>query len=260
MNSDDIRKIFEKSDEEIVIDSGKREEALRGLHQEISRMKSSDVSAAAMYDRKRIFMRQFCYMDKTMLWLQMGGCVIMLFAAAAMSRLKLESEDMLVFVAILSTLLSVFSLTGIGRIFAANMTELSESCYFNVKQMVALQLMSSDVLNLTALLLVVIFTGFRWPLTMVQAALYILVPYVMTQCGCMGVLLTEFGRQNTYIMFAAGILLCMCYIFIGSVPGIYQASAIMFWGIAFMAGMMILGTLLRILFAGIEKGEMLCMN
>lgn len=250
-NCKNLRNIFKKAEGEIVIDPGKKEEALAVIGQEAVSIQSSNY---------KLCIRQFCYMDKSMLWFQLGGCLILFLAAAFMSRFDVKSEDMLICSAILSALLSVFSLMGISRIFASNLAELSESCYFNVKQMIVFQMIGSGVLNLTALLLVILFTGFRWSLLLVQAGLYILVPYVMTQCGCMGVLLTELGRQNPYIVIAAGILMCVCYSFIASIPGVYQVSSIMFWGLAFAAGMIIWGIQLKILFSAIGKGEMLCMN
>lgn len=251
MDSEKLREMFKVCEKEILIDQRRKEITLEVLRREKVSIKSSTF---------QMFKQQFYYMDKSMLWFQLGGCLILFLAAAFMSRFDVKSEDMLICSAILSALLSVFSLTGISRIFAANIAELSESCYFNVKQMIVFQMIGSDVLNLTALLLVILFTGFRWSLLLVQAGLYILVPYVITQCGCMGVLLTGPGRQNPYIVIAAGLLMCVAHVFIASVPGIYQVSFIMFWGLAFVAGMIILGIQLKILFSALGKGEMLCMN
>ncbi len=258
MNHENIRELFENSKREIVIDTGRKEAAFKVLQKELNG--GSGWLRGDNRGKMKIFIRQIYYMDRMTPGLQAGGGIVMFLVMVILGKMNLDGEDLIVCGMLLSTLLSAFSVLGMGRIFAANTAELSESCYFNVKQLIGLRMITSGILNLTVLFLVVLTVGCQWSLGLMPVALYMFVPYVMTQCGCVGVLLTESGRKNPYVMIGTGLLLCACHLCVASVPGIYEASAILFWGIAFAAGMMIMGIQVRILFAGLEKGEMLCMH
>lgn len=88
--------------------------------------------------------------------------------------------------------------------FFSGMTELEASCYFNVRQLTAFQMTYSGILSLAALLLSTVFASIRLERNILMTGIYILVPFVATECVCLAVMLTEIGRRNLLVLIAAG--------------------------------------------------------
>lgn len=254
-NKTAIKYLFEQADKELCIDWKKKEKTIESLKTQIDKKKVSMV-----YNKRQILRNQFFYMDRTILVFQLIGGIIVLLLTALMKYVGVENEGAIAAVMLLSILMSAFSFIGISRIFSLNFAELSESCYFNAKQMVAFWMVCSSVLNLTILFFLILFVGFWWEAALLQIGLYLIVPYVMAQCCCMGVLFTEFGRRNVYAVLIATALLCAFCFVVSGIPGIYEASAVAFWGIACTVGIAAYGVQIKMLFAGMDKGEMICMN
>lgn len=171
-----------------------------------------------------------------------------------------ETEDIILFSMLLSGILAVVSTLGISRIFSSGIAEISESCYFNVKQIVAFQMLISGIINLTLFSAEILFTGYGWKIELVHIALYILVPFVFTECVCLGVLLMETGRKKSYLLVMAGIFTMALFFVLSLSPNLYKATAIVVWGAVFVAGLFILCLQIKILFSGIKKGEIICTN
>ncbi len=171
-----------------------------------------------------------------------------------------EEEDIILYSLFLSGVLGIMSVVGIGRIFGTGIAELSESCYFNVRQIVALHMLLSGIINLTVLSIGIVFVGMQWQISLLRLGLYILVPFVTAQSCCLRVLFTEAGRKNSYLLITTGIFLVMFYLIIGSMPELYMAAAYAVWTAALIVGLVLLGIQINDLFRRIEKGEILCMN
>ena len=240
---------------DIKIDEKKKAETMLILQKEIS-----EKQIGILTSRKLIIKSQIRYMDKSVIIIHALLCVILFTAGVIMSRHGASKEDMIFLSMMLSGVMGIVSITQTGRIFSSGIAELSESCYFNIKQIVAFHMVLSGIINLTFLLLSIFFVGIQWKMNLLQIGLYLLVPFVMTQCCCLRVLLTEAGRRNTYLLVMTGIFSIIFYLMIASIPELYQITALAVWCIAFIIGLLLLGIQVKTLFRGIERGDMICTN
>lgn len=251
----DIKEKFRITDRLIQIDENRKRESISLLQNKI---KEKHINMA--HHGRKILLQQVRYMDKLIMITQIVLYVIVVIIAIMMRQKGVLEEEIILFSILISGLFGIISIAQISRIFSSGIAELSESCYFNVKQIVAFQLLISGVMNLTMLFFVILFVGLFWKIALIQIGLYILVPFVIAQCCCLKALLLEIGRKNSYLLIIVGIFITILYIVIASIPRVYQLTALSIWGVSFVVGILLLGMQVRALFEGIERGDMLCMN
>lgn len=255
MKSMEAKDWFRGTDLSIKIDEKRKEETIMLLQKNIAEKQISVIGS-----RKRILINQFRYMDKSMIYVHLIFCIVLLLIAALMKHYGAEEEDIILYSLFLSGVLGIVSVVGIGHIFGSGIAELSESCYFNVRQILALHMLISGIINLTGLSIGIVFVGMQWQISLLRLGLYILVPFVTAQSCCFKMLLTEAGRKNSYLLIMTGIFLVMFYMILGFIPELYMAAAYAVWSAALIIGVILLGIQIKDLFRGIEKGEILCMN
>lgn len=251
----EVKDWFQVTDSIIKIDEKRKEDTIMLLQKNIAEKQINILSS-----RKRILLNQFRYMDKSMIYVHLIFCIVLLLIAAVMKHYGAEEEDIILYSLILSGVLGIVSVVGISRIFGIGIAELSESCYFNVRQIVALHMLISGIINLTVLSVGIVFVGVQWQISLLRLGLYILVPFVTTQSCCLKVLLTEAVRKNSYLLIMVGVFLVMFYMIMGSIPELYMVTAYAVWAVALIIGLVLLGIQIKALFRGIEKGEIICMN
>ncbi len=247
---DDIREIFCKYDASLLIDDARKQETLEQLQ--------LDQKAQAMLSPGRnrkhldfaILKYQFCYMDKTILFLHLAVCLGIIFLG------RYRHWDQIAM--IVSGVLGALSLLEVGNLFFAGMTELGESCYFNVRQLTAFQMVYSGVISLAALMITTVSTGLKYQLDIIRTGLYILVPFVFTEWICLTVMISEAGRRNLLLLIAAGIFSGGFWAVLSSIQVLYESSALVFWGMALLAGTGMLAMQVRRFFNALDKGEILC--
>lgn len=258
-----IREEFRITDRAVVIDEKKKEETLLFLQKEIAGKRTR-----VRNGQKQILFQQFRYMDKSMIWIHAAFCIVPVFLMAILHwsagcgrfAMEIGEEEMILIFTILSGILGIVSIMEISRIFFSGIAELSESCYFNVRQMVAFQMFLSGIMNLTVLFIGILFVGIRWKVELLRIGLHILVPFVIAECCCLMVILSGAGRKNSYLLVMVGAFVIVFYCILASSPELYRITALAVWGAALMAGLLLLGVQIRLLFRGIEKGEILCTN
>lgn len=251
----DIKEKFRITDRLMQIDENRKRESISLLQNKIN---EKQINMA--HHGRKILLQQVRYMDKLIMITQIVLYVIVVIIAIMMRQKGVLEEEIILFSILISGLFGIISIAQISRIFSSGIAELSESCYFNVKQIVAFQLLISGVMNLTMLFFVILFVGLFWKIALIQIGLYILVPFVIAQCCCLKALLLEIGRKNSYLLIIVGIFITILYIVIASIPRVYQLTALSIWGVSFVVGILLLGMQVRALFEGIERGDMLCMN
>ena len=240
---------------DIKIDEKRKAETMDILQKAIS-----EKQVGILNSRKLIIRGQIRYMDKSVIMIHALLCIILSAIGVIMGRQGVPKEEMILFSMMLSGVMGIVSIAQTGRFFSSGIAELSESCYFNIKQIVAFHMVLSGIINLTFLLLSVFFVGIQWKMNLLQVGLYLLVPFVMTQCCCLRVLLTEAGRKNTYLLVMTGIFSIIFYLIIASIPDLYRITALAVWCIAFIIGLLLLGIQVKTLFKGMERGDMICTN
>ena len=251
----DIKAMFTTADTLLPIDAERKHSTLERLRQEIE-----DKEVRLVSSRRKIWLNQIRYADRSMTYFHILGCIVMLFLMVMMNIRHISSASVISTSIILAGVLGSLSALEVGKICFAKLSELSETCFFNVKQMVAFDMVISGIINLTVLSADILFVGFQWKIQLFQIGLYILVPFIFAQCVCLGVLLTERGRKNVWLTAIAVIFLAVFYAVLAFTPQLYTRSALFIWAIALVVGGIILGIQTRALFTEINKGDILCMN
>lgn len=252
---ENINALFTEADKMLHISEKRKSSTM-----DILRKKIEEKPLILINNKRLIMWNQLKYMDKSMLIFHALICMAVLLSMALMSRYGMEDEEIILISVMLSGFLGVISIVEISRIFSSGIAEISESCYFNVKQMVAFNMLISGIINLTLLSVEILFAGYKWKIELVRVALYILIPFIFVECCCLGVLLLEVGRKKTYLMIMVGVFAIALYLILMSDPRLYRATAFSTWLIALFVGLFILSMQIRILFSGIKKGEMICTN
>lgn len=259
----DIREEFRITDRTVVIDEKKKKETLLFLQEEIAGKR-----IRLLNDRKEILLQQFRYMDKSMIGIHAALCIIPMLVMVVLHwsagcggfTVEIGEEDIILISTIFSGILGIVSIMEISRIFFSGIAELSESCYFNVRQMVAFQMFLSGIMNLMVLFIGILFVGMWWKMELLRIGLYILVPFVIAECCCLMVVLSGAGRKNSYLLVMVGAFVIVFYCILASSPELYRITALAVWGAALTGGLLLFAIQVKILFRGIEKGEILCMN
>lgn len=241
-----VKEIFGKSDTCVIIDAKKKQE-LKNLIQEREKVPQ----AAAFVSKWQLLKMQVYHMDKTILLIHLMAC----FATILFGRRCPYWGQISV---IVSSALGALSLFEVGNLFFSRMTELGESCYLNTRQLAAFQMVYSGFLSLLALLAATVSAGLKYQMDIMKTGLYIMVPFVFTECVCLTVMLMEAGRRNLLLLVAVGIFSALFWSVLTVIPGLYEASALVFWGAALAAGTGVLTMLLRRFFIALDKGEILC--
>ena len=251
----DMRAMFDTADALLPIDAGRKRNTLQKLRQEIT-----DKEVLLVSNRRKIWLNQMRYADRSMICFHLLGCIIMLLLIIMMDARQIDSESIIAASMILAGVLGTLSVLEVGKVCFAKLSELSETCFFNVRQMAAFDMILSGILNLAALSAGILFVGFRWKIWLIQIGLSIMVPFIFAQCVCLGVLLTEAGRKNSWLTAVAGLFLSVIYEILASTPRLYTTSALFIWAIALFVSVVILGLQTKALFNAINKGEILCAN
>ena len=252
---DSIRAMFRSADALLPIDEKTKSSTIGKLRGEIAAKEVLPIRS-----RTAIWLNRMRYADRSIYGFHLFGCIVMLLMIIVMDVQRVDNEMMIAYSMILAGVLGSLSVFQVWKICFANLAELSKTCFFDVRQMAAIDMIISGIINLTVLAFGIVFVGCRWKIWLLQIGLYILVPFVFAQCICMGVLLTETGRRNSWMTAAAAIFISVFYAMLASTPRLYTQSALLIWGIALVIGGVIFAVQVRRLFTEIGKGEILCTN
>ena len=251
----DIKSMFASADALLPIDTERKHNTLQKLRQEIA-----DKEVLLLNSNRKIWLNQMRYADRSMICFHVLGCTVMLLLMVMMDVRQIDNGSIIAASMILAGVLGTLSVLEVGKVCFAKLSELSETCFFNVRQMAAFDMILSGILNLTSLSAGILFVGFRWKIWLIQIGLYVMVPFIFAQCVCLGVLLTEAGRKNGWMTAVAGLFLSVVYAILASTPRLYTTSALFIWAIALIVGGIILVLQTKALFIAINKGEILCAN
>lgn len=225
----DIKEKFRITDSLIIIDEDRKEESMSLFLKKID-----EKQVSILHHKGKILLQQARYMDKSAMITHIIVCIIVIVIAALMGKNGATGDEIIFSSMLLSGVLGMISIAQVSRIFFSGIAELSESCYFNVKQIVAFQMLLSGIMNLTMLFFVILFVGLWWKMALLQIGLYILVPFVVAQCCCLRALLSEAGRKNSFLLIMVGSFVTIFYMLLASIPALYQMTALTIWGVSFI--------------------------
>ncbi|MDE6365588.1 MAG: hypothetical protein K2L86_15225 [Lachnospiraceae bacterium] len=246
---DDIKKVFLENDSNVIINASRKQETIQYIC-----TRNTDIKNAAG-TRWQLVIGQLRYMNKSIFWGHLAACIgMVVFVWANWYDIQSWEKYGMIF----SGALGALSVLEVGSTFFSRMTELEASCYFNVRQLTAFQMTYSGVLSLAALLLSTIFATIRLEKNILVTGMYILVPFVSTECVCLAVMLTEIGRRNILALTAASIFSAFLWSILASMPILYEASAMVFWFAALLVGAGIFTIQINWFFKILDKGEIIC--
>ncbi len=247
--TDDIRDLFVKNDSGVIIDVSRKQ----GTLECVSVQKFEQENRVST--RWQIIKGQIRHMDKNILWMHLAVCagIVVLVWTNWFDVQSWEKYGM-----IFSGVLGALSFLEVGSMFFSRMTELEAVNYFNVRQLATFQMTYSGLLSLAALMIFTVFANIRLEKNLMVTCIYILVPFVFTECVCMTVMLTEIGRRNILLLIAVGIFSTFFWGILASMPMLYEASATVFWIVALLAGIGIFAVQIKRFFHVLDKGEIIC--
>lgn len=250
---DDLRALFERMDRQIPIDQERKARTLTRLS-EIMEQKHAPHTASWF----SILKSQLRYMERKV-WL-LGLLANLGFAGLmpVLHFLGADAGDMTACSMLASSILGACSIWILSELFTGGITELADTCYFNVRQLAALEMLVLGTVNLMVLAGAACYAGIRWKMWVIRAGLYMGVPFLFTVSICLGCLMMEAGRRKRYPLVAAGIASAVLTWILTSLPGLYLLSAAVVWCAGFAAGLILLLLQVGRLFFAIEKGELLC--
>ncbi len=254
-NNADIKSLFTSADSRLIIDETRKRDTLKLIRAQTERKE-----IRLLCSGRRLWLYQFRYADRNMLFVHLSRCLFVFLLMVLMNAYGADNQLMIVAAMILSGILGSFSILEISKICFSKFSELSESCFFNIRQMTAYDMVFSGLMNLAALSTVILFAGFQWKIRLIQIGLYLFVPFIFTQCVCLGILLTETGRRNVWLIAVSGGFLSAFYAILASTPRLYTETALFLWVIAFFFGAGVFAVQVHVLFKEISKGEILCTN
>lgn len=250
-----VKRLFEEAQQQMFIEEERKKSGIANV------VHSADLKQRKTWaGRWNVFWNQSRYMDKTILWIQLLAEAMVAFLFCVFCTLEVPRQDMIAYIIVCSGMLGVLLPAALHRSFASNMAELSETCYFNTKQMVVLQMIYFGISSLVFITIGIFLVGVKWQIPLVQISLYGLVPFVLSGCCCLGALMTKNGRRNSYTFVGTTIFLGMFYMTLVSNSWICDSTVLFLWGILLLVGIFLFAIQLALLFRYIDKGEILCMN
>ena len=250
-----VKRLFEEAQQQMFIEEERKKSGIANV------VHSADLKQKKTWaGRWNVFWNQSRYMDKTILWIQLLAEAMVAFLFCGFCTWEVPRQDMIAYIIVCSGMLGVLVPAALHRSFASNMAELSETCYFNTKQMVVLQMIYFGISSLVFITIGIFLVGVKWQIPLVQISLYGLVPFVLSGCCCLGALMTKNGRRNSYTFVGTTIFLGMFYMTLVSNSWICDSTVLFLWGILLLVGIFLFAIQLALLFRYIDKGEILCMN
>lgn len=251
--NDNLKKVFERLDQEMTIDHARKKYSLEYLEREIEKRKEVHNN-----NWMKILKNQLFYMEKKS-WMIVGGVnLFFIVLYEIMNFFDVTVNDMIAFSMITASALGVVSIVVLSERFTGGIAELAETCYFSMRQLVCLEMMVIGMINVMTLTFLTFYTSEKWEIWLFQMIGYIGVPFLLTTSACMGCLLSERGRKKTGYLIMTGVAALIIVLLLASIPRLYLVSSIVTWGIGIVAGVTILGIQIQRLFAEINKGEILC--
>ncbi len=190
------------------------------------------------------FLSQFRYIRKRV-WVLSVLIAFVGWAIAFLSPLTIdwyiEGEKIWIISAVLP-FLALLTATEIYRSAFYRMTELEICCRFSLSQVIMARTAILGGGNFIVLALLLTFIGRVSPYSLLQAAIYLLVPYLIT-CGiCLLILSRTRGSESLYGCAAAACLVSVAnVIFSSTMQLLYSNPFLIYWLLVFAASSSLIG-------------------
>lgn len=245
-------KFVQKEFVKVEINETKKEQSLREIRMEVEKKKIQAVPSFAHKIKV-----QFKYMEKVYLFLPIIVIMCVMGVEKILHWNQMQQEIFPVLSSVMA-FLGVFGAISISRIFAYHMGELEASCYFNVGEIIAIRMLLSGIVHAVVIILCSIILSGWIQHEFISILLYILTPFLISNCICFFILL-QMKEKNMVLSFLAVGILCACiWMVMLSNSWIYEAGMIIVWSVLFIVSIVILCSEIRLMFCRVRKGEIIC--
>ncbi|SHK17359.1 hypothetical protein [Hespellia stercorisuis] len=254
METRDIKKMFETADEAFPIQEEKKQQTYEKMLTEFRKQRSP------VEKMNHIIFNQLFYMDRSALYAYGTLLCLEIVLMTALHYWGIDAKGMMTFCMVAAGIVSMAAIILLDKLFFGEMAELGASCYFSTKQSIVAFLITAESINLVMLLLIMLYVGAYWKIAILQIAVYMLTPSLLSNTVAFAVLSTKTGRRSSYSLFTCGMFLSIGYMGLAAVPNIFGATFIGIWALVCVILAVLLAVEIRCFFRKVEKGELLCMN
>lgn len=253
MKKTEIKILFNDCTSNISIEIEKKESTLEVLKQNI-REKELEPTISGW----AIIKNQLKYMDKDVLLIQASLFFIIIMGMTGLDKNSINDLSYFKFGTGVVSWIGFFVTYGVAKQYTNHFVELGETCYFNGKQIIALRMLLSGILDAILLFMLMIIISQKTEKNLMETGIYLLVPFLMSGCVYVGVLLTEAGRRNTGLLAGISLLLIVIFSTFSSFPILYEKALITVWYFVLALVSLMLAAEITLYFTKIRKGDILC--
>lgn len=254
MKNHEIKELFQQADKQLEIREEQKKVVAARMTAELKRQRVPVIS------RKEVLFSQFLYMDKAFIFLYIMAVSSSIGVLFLLQQTGADRNTMIISCMIETSVISIFTVFLVDKLFFGRMAELGASCYFSTKLCAAVYMAIASGVNLAVFLLIISYAGNYLQIGLLQLGLYILTSFFLSNIVSVGILSTEIGRKNRYFLFISGVFLGIGYTIFSVFPTAFCAASLGVWGIAcaLLAGLF--GLQVKKVFIQIGKGDILCTN
>lgn len=248
--------LFAAADQCLPVNEARKADTLSILSREIQ-----SIRLRPRQNHKMLLLHLLRYADRNLPFTHLLSCLAMLLLLLyylGRQNVPAPTDTLLMLSMTYPCFLVLFTVFEIRQVCFVRIAELHETCFFHVRQLVSLSMLLSGLLNLITVSAGILLVGLHWKIRLLQAGLYMLVPFIFMQCLCFGYMLTEVGRRHFWVNAVFTVPLSLsCLIFLQT-RNLYTEPALFAWAAALFAGIVILTAEWKLFLARLQKGEILC--
>ena len=220
--NNDLNGLFREADRFMEVDKEKRERTLERMHSAYEEINERTHVTAGYAET---VLRQLRYMDKG-IWIADAAVNILFILILILLRYYGAGEqDIMMTVMLLASAAGGVSIWILSGLFSNGAGELTETCYFNAKQLAGLEMAILGGSNLILLAFAVFYVGIQWKMSLFRIGVYVGVPFLFTVSVCMGCMMAETRRRRSVLTAGAGVLSAVLVLAAAAVPQVYLPSA-----------------------------------
>ncbi|MCM1541109.1 MAG: hypothetical protein NC121_07600 [Blautia sp.] len=196
-----------------------------------------------------------------MFWALQGGLLaLMALFLHWLSKQGAELADYLWWSSIGAAWMGVLSNGVLGKHFSNRMAELEQSCYINLSQMWTIRMLLITGVDIVIL---AVFSGgiaVRTDTFFGRIAVYLLVPFVLSNICCLSLVSALRGGRGKYTMTVLALLTALSAISPAIFPDMYAAAYLWVWFCLLLSGVAVFAAQVRSCYGRMIRGDLICLN
>lgn len=160
----------------------------------------------------------------------------------------------------LGMLLGIFVTAGYKRIVSAKLAELTESCFFHVRQNCIFSMLIYGGIDLGLLTVFLLFTGRNTQRELWEIGIYLFVPFLVSNCFYLFLLLLGTGGKGSLVFGGGSILFAVFFLTLLTLPDIYEKTACSIWYVSGLVSIAVFTAEIKLFLNKVKAGDILCIN